>query len=138
MFDWPLLLARLDTAIAWFTGTLGAGGPAALVLLALPLLLALLSRNAQQVLVTLLLALLALVLLRRAELDLALVLYGVAWLSTLHAVPNRDLRRRLEASTADLARLRRDISVYLEALDRRSRELDKPQPAADPPKRKSA
>lgn len=132
----PAWLALLDQWLALGVHYLsGAAGPIGLLGYLPPLLLALLSRQALHALMALLVALVSFAAFRLDAPALALVLYVASYVVALHGFVARAQRRRADYAAAELAQLRLEVITFLDALDRRSRDADRPRPVPVEPQK---
>jgi len=96
----------------------------ALALGALPVLVAVLSRSAADTVASALFVLLAFTIGREGEEALALALYGTACIMGLHGLVEARRQRHVNSIKTEVAKMRGEMAVFLDALDRRARSVD--------------
>jgi len=132
----PTWLALFDQGLALGAGYLsGAAGPIGFLGYLPPLLLVLLSRQALHGLLVLVLTVATLASFRLGAPALGLVLHAASYIVAIHAFIARAQRRRAELAATQMAHLRLEVTTFLDALDRRTRDADRPRPASVEPTR---
>lgn len=131
--QWMFVLTLLDQTAAVLGRALsGADGFATLAAIALPLLLALLTRSRAHMLAAAMLAVLAIVLARQHAPALALLVYGLGFSVAALGFPIRRTELQIADLQQDLQQVHREMATFLAGLDSRSKALDLPRPVTPP------
>lgn len=129
----PTGLALFDQFLAFGSDYLsGNAGPIGLLGYLPPLLLVLLARRTLHALLVLVLTVVTLAMFRLDAPALGFTLYAACYVAAIHAFIAREQRRRADLAAAQLALMRIEMTTFLDALDRRTRDADRQKPIPAP------